>query len=149
MNIIETIEKAVNKVGSQRKLAELLGTPEQNLSGFKKGRPCSYQKHAQIAAAAGMHEEARHILIQGIADSLRDDVRHEAQAKAGLIAMLQAFPLKQTTTGTSDESQQKQALLKIKVLTQYRVRPGIFSPIAFVNEAANDDQAHPKFARCG
>ncbi|TCP18257.1 cell division protein FtsJ [Simplicispira metamorpha] len=96
MNIVETIERAVEKVGSQRKLAELVGTPEQNLSGFKKGRPCSYQKHAEIAAAAGMHEEARHILIQGIADSLRDDVEHEAQAKAGLLAMLQAFPLEQT-----------------------------------------------------
>ena len=149
MQLQETIKRAVEVVGSQRELARLIGEREQHISDFKRGRPCSYQKHAEIAAVAGMHEEARHILIAGMAESLRDDVEHEAQAKAGLLAILQAFPLKQTTTRTSDESQQKQALLKIKVLTQYRVRPGIFSPIAFVNEAANDDQAHPKFARCG
>jgi len=92
MDIAQTIDTAVKIVGSQRRLAELLQIPESNISGFKKGRPCSYQKHAEIAAAAGMEEEARHILIQGMADSLRDDLEHEAQAKAGLLAMLKAFP---------------------------------------------------------
>lgn len=104
MSIAETIAKAAKTVGSQKALAELLGMPESHLSGFKKGRPCSYQKHAEIAAVAGMHEEARHILIAGMAESLRDDVEHEAQAKAGLLAMLRAYPLK-TTPETSDESQ--------------------------------------------
>ncbi|WP_120969266.1 hypothetical protein [Comamonas sp. lk] len=93
MDIAQTIDTAVKIVGSQRRLAELLQIPESNISGFKKGRPCSYQKHAEIAAAAGMEEEARHILIQGMADSLRDDLEHEAQAKAGLLAMLKAFPI--------------------------------------------------------
>ncbi|MGJ7465289.1 hypothetical protein [Comamonas testosteroni] len=93
MDLSETIDEAVKRVGSQRKLASMLNMSEQNLSGFKRGRPCSYQKHAEIAAAAGMEEEARHILIQGMADSLRDDLEHEAQAKAGLLAMLKAFPI--------------------------------------------------------
>ena len=92
MNVAATIEKAVQRVGSQRKLAELLNIPEQNLSNLKKGRACSFQKHAEIAAVAGFEDDARRILIQGMAESLRDDVEHEAHAKAGLLAMLKAFP---------------------------------------------------------
>lgn len=92
MSIAETIAAASKAVGSQKALAQLLGIPESHLSGFKNGRPCSYQKHAQIAAAAGMHEEARRILIEGMIDTLSDDIPHEAEAKAGFIAMLKAFP---------------------------------------------------------
>lgn len=103
MTLTETIEKAVAVVGSQRALARLIGEREQHISDFKKGRPCSYQKHAEIAAAAGMEEEARRILIQGMADSLRDDIEHEAQAKAGLLAMLKAFP-----TNSYENQNQKQ-----------------------------------------
>lgn len=92
MDIAETIDAASKVVGSQKALASLLCIPETHLSGFKKGRPCSYQKHAQIAAAAGMQERALHILIEGMADNLSDEISHEAQAKAGLKAMLAAFP---------------------------------------------------------
>lgn len=92
MKIEETIEKAVQVVGSQRELARLIGEKEQNVSNFKKGRPCSYQKHAQIAAAAGMEEEARRILLQGMADQLSEEIPHEAEAKKGLLAILKAFP---------------------------------------------------------
>lgn len=92
MSISDTIEAATKAVGSQKELAALLGIPETHLSGFKKGRPCSYQKHAQIAAAAGMEEEARRILLQGMADQLSDSIPHEAEAKNGLLAILKAFP---------------------------------------------------------
>lgn len=92
MKLQETIKKAVEVVGSQRELARLIGEREQHISDFKRGRPCSYQKHAQIAAVAGMNEEATRILLEGMAESLRDDVEHEAKAKAGLKAMLAAFP---------------------------------------------------------
>ena len=92
MGIKETIEIAAKNVGSQRKLAELLEMPEQTLSNLKKGRPHSYQLHAQIAAAGGMEEEARRILIEGIADQLDEKIPHEAEAKAGFLAMLKAFP---------------------------------------------------------
>lgn len=92
MSIAETIDAASKAVGSQKALANLLGMPETHLSGFKKGRPCSYQKHAQIAAAAGMQELAIRILLEGMSKTLSDDIEHEAQAKAGLQAMLQAFP---------------------------------------------------------
>lgn len=100
MDVSETIEKAAEKVGSQRKLSELLGLPEQHLSGFKKGRPISYQRHAQIAAVAGMREEAVRILIEGMASGLSDDVEHEAlikngldQVQAGVLAILESLPL--------------------------------------------------------
>lgn len=92
MKIADTIAAATKAVGSQKALAELLGIPESHISGFKNGRPCSYQKHAQIAAAAGMEEEARRILLQGMADALSDNLPHEAEAKKGLLAILKAFP---------------------------------------------------------
>ncbi|MDH1903412.1 helix-turn-helix domain-containing protein [Comamonas aquatica] len=92
MEIRKTIEDAAKRVGSQRKLAELLGMPEQTLSNLKNGRPHSYQLHAQIAAAGGMEDEARRILIEGIAGQLDDKIPHEAEAKAGFLAMLKAFP---------------------------------------------------------
>lgn len=92
MNIADTIERAAKIAGSQRALAHLLGEKESSLSAFKSGRPCSYQKHAQIAAAVGMHEEAVRILMEGMASTLSDDLEHEADAKAGIMAMLNAFP---------------------------------------------------------
>lgn len=92
MSIDETIEQASKIAGSQKQLAALLGMPETHLSGFKRGRPCSYQKHAQIAAVVGLNDLALRILIEGMAETLHDDVAHEAQAKAGLKAMLNAFP---------------------------------------------------------
>lgn len=92
MNVAKTITEAAKVFGSQKALAEALGEKESSLSAFKKGRPISYQKHAQIAAVAGMQEEATRIILEGMAESLRDDVEHEAKAKAGLAAMLAAFP---------------------------------------------------------
>lgn len=92
-----TIEKAAKKIGSQRALARLLGEQDSTISAFKKGRPISYQKHAQIAATAGLDDLALRILIEGMAETLSDDLAHEAQAKAGLKAMLAAFP--QTSSG--------------------------------------------------
>ena len=93
MSIADTISKAVKAVGTQHELAKRLGIPATHLSAFKNGtRPYSYQKHAQIAAAAGMEEEARRILLQGMADQLSEEIPHEAEAKKGLLAILKAFP---------------------------------------------------------
>ncbi len=93
MSIAETIAQAAQAVGSQKELARRLGIPPNHLSAYKNGtRPYSYQKHAEIAAAAGLDEEARRIIVQGVADSLRDNVPHEAEAKKGFLAMLAAFP---------------------------------------------------------
>ncbi|KAF1043563.1 hypothetical protein [Xylophilus sp.] len=88
----KTIELAAAKVGSQRALAKLLGDQDSTISAFKKGRPCSYQKHAQIAAVAGLKDRAVRILMAGMAESLSDDIEHEAAAKVGLVAMLNALP---------------------------------------------------------
>ncbi|MCS4509289.1 hypothetical protein [Xylophilus ampelinus] len=92
MSIEETIKAATAVVGSQRELAAILGIPETHISGYKKGRPYSYQRHAEIAAIAGLEEEATRILLEGIAAGMRDDLPHEAHAKAGIRAMLDAFP---------------------------------------------------------
>ncbi|MDD2609528.1 MAG: hypothetical protein PHX60_07475 [Giesbergeria sp.] len=92
MDIAETIELAAKILGNQKALAAAINEKESSLSGFKKGRPCSYQKHAQIAAAAGLRERAVRIILEGMAESLEENIEHEAQAKAGLLAMLAAFP---------------------------------------------------------
>jgi transcriptional regulator with XRE-family HTH domain len=105
MNVSDTIEKAIANGMSQRELARLTGESEQHISGFKKGtRPCSYQRHAQIAAAAGLQERATRILLEGMAESLDDNSPHEKQAKAGLLAMLQAFPEEQPTITAAPHS---------------------------------------------
>lgn len=98
MNVSETIEQAIANGMSQRDIARLTGESEQHISGFKKGtRPCSYQRHAQIAAAAGMQDRATRILIEGMAGTLNEESPHEKQAKAGLLAMLKAFPEERPT----------------------------------------------------
>lgn len=108
MQLKETIEKAVKVVGSQRELARLIGEREQHISDFKRGRPCSYQKHAEIAAVAGMKEEAIRILMEGMAASLNDKLEHEAHAKAGILAMLAAFPPPGRQDESKDEEQKGQ-----------------------------------------
>lgn len=99
----ETIEMAAAQVGSQRALAKLLGEQDSTISAFKNGRACSYQKHAQIAAAAGLQDRAVRILLEGMASTLSDDLAHEAQAKAGMLAMLSAFPPEEAPTTESEE----------------------------------------------
>ncbi|MFE8645286.1 hypothetical protein ACFX58_09415 [Sphingomonas sp. NCPPB 2930] len=92
MSLSETIDKATEIVGSQRELAKLLGISETHISAYKKGRPCSFQRHAEIAAVAGLEEEATRILLEGLVHGLREDLPHEAHAKTGIQAMLDAFP---------------------------------------------------------
>ena len=159
MSIAETIEAATKAVGSQKALAQLLGIPETHISGFKKGRPCSYQKHAQIAAAAGMREEAVQILIEGMASGLSDDVEHEAlikngldQVRAGVLAMLNAFPPESDATTEQDEMKvhSRSHLLRrllVQVLAQHRVTPGVFFARCFVRDPPDDDQRHIKMPR--
>lgn len=132
MNIVDTINKAVQVVGSQRKLAELLGDYEQHLSGYKKGRPVSYQKHAQIAAVAGMREEAVRILMEGMASSLSDDLEHEAQVKAGIMAMLNAFPADEPTT----ESEEMKVQTKSKKVNKAWLNSHVNDP--YVKAAQKD-----------
>lgn len=90
MSLKETIEKASEIAGSQRNLAEQLGVSEQNLSGYKRGRPCGLRMRAKIAAIAG--EDATRLLLEGMVEELDESVPHEAAAKAGIQAMLTAFP---------------------------------------------------------
>lgn len=129
MNVAKTITEAAKIFGSQKALAAALGEKESSLSAFKKGRPISYQKHAQIAAMAGMQEEARHIIIQGMAETLRDDVEHEAQAKAALLAMLAAFPLEQPTPESVMKVNSWSRCQRSRYLRNTGYRPVFFRPL--------------------
>jgi hypothetical protein len=90
MSLANSIAKAVQVVGTQKALAELIGETSAHISDFKRGRPCGYKKHAQIAAIAG--EDPLRILIQGFAESLDDAVPHEKGAKDMMLAILAALP---------------------------------------------------------
>ncbi len=90
MSLNDTIAKAAANAGSQKALAEMIGVSPQNLSDYKRGRPCGYRKRAQIAAIAG--ESPLRALLEGISEEMRDDIPHEAEAKAAFRAMLDAFP---------------------------------------------------------
>lgn len=149
----ETIEMAAAQVGSQRALAKLLGEQDSTISAFKNGRACSYQKHAQIAAAAGLQDRAVRILLEGMASTLSDDLAHEAQAKAGMLAMLSAFPPEEAPTSESEEmkvnsSSRHRWRLLIQILAQYRHLAGIFFARRLVCDASHNDHGHVEMACC-
>ena len=105
MDVVTTIELATRSLNiTQSELAEMLGMPRTHLSNFKKGRPISYQKHAQIAAVAGLQDRAIRILLAGMASTLSDDYPHEQAAKAALSAILNAFPEQEPTITAAPRS---------------------------------------------
>ena len=92
MSLKNTIEKATQIVGSQSKLAEMIGESASHISAFKAGRRyCGYKKRAAIAAIAG--ENMARAMLEAIAEDLDDQVPHEAEAKAAFMAILRAFPV--------------------------------------------------------
>jgi DNA-binding transcriptional regulator YdaS (Cro superfamily) len=86
-----SIDAAAAIVGSQNKLAELLGIPGPNLSQIRTGkRPCPIGVRARIAQIAG-HDTTRAIL-EGLADKLDPADEFEGQALLQLNAVINAFP---------------------------------------------------------
>ena len=91
MNLKELIEKAAERAGSQKALADLIGELPTHLSAMKKGtRPCGLKKRAAIAEIAG--ENIARTLLEAIAEDMSEDVPREAEAKKALSAILSAFP---------------------------------------------------------
>lgn len=104
MSLKDSIDRAAKAAGSQKALADLMGIKAQSVSGFKTGVPCGAKKRAQIAAIAG--EEAAHLIIEGVIEGLSENIPHEAEARKGLIAMLNTFPAPETKlTNKRHESQ--------------------------------------------
>lgn len=86
-----SIEKASKIVGSQRKLAELLGERETHLSNMKHGtRPCTIEKRIKIAEIAG--DDPQRAIIEGLIAQLNPNVELQAGAAKMLQSMLDAFP---------------------------------------------------------
>ena len=91
MSLAELIQKAVDVVGTQKALADMIGETSSHISAFKKGtRPCSLKKRAQIAEIAGV--DITRALLEGAMEGLSDDIAREATAKKGILAILNAFP---------------------------------------------------------
>ncbi|MGN8078248.1 hypothetical protein [Variovorax sp. 22077] len=85
------MDRAIEIVGSQNKLAAELGIPGPNLSEMRKGkRPCPIGIRARIARIAG-HDPTRAIL-EGLAEKLDPNDEFEGQALTMMKAMVDAFP---------------------------------------------------------
>lgn len=91
MSLVFSIDAAAEIVGSQNKLAEMLGIKGPNLSEMRNGkRACPIGMRARIATIAG-HDTTRAIL-EGLADKLDPDDEYEKQALLQLSALINAFP---------------------------------------------------------
>ena len=91
MPLADTIERAAEIAGSQTALAKLIEVTPQNLSDIKKGkRACGLKKRIQIAEIAGV--DRLRTIFEYFEDSLDAEDEYEAQAKATIRAMLDAFP---------------------------------------------------------
>lgn len=91
MPLADTIERAAEVAGSQTALAKLIDVTPQNLSDIKKGkRACGLKKRIQIAEIAGA--DRLRTIFEYFEDSLDPTDDYEAQAKATIRAMLDAFP---------------------------------------------------------
>lgn len=86
-----TIEKAAAVVGSQTKLAEVLGVARPHISNWKKGtRACTIEKRIQLAEIAG--DDPQRAIIEGLIAQLNPNVELQASAARTLQSMLDAFP---------------------------------------------------------
>lgn len=86
------IQKATAVVGSQRKLAELLGIAASNLVEMKQGkRPCNWRVRGGLRAIAG-EEPARAFMTAMVEDLSKSENEDEKKAADGVRAMLAAFP---------------------------------------------------------
>lgn len=91
MSLVFAIDTAARIVGSQNKLAALLGMPGPNLSEIRKGkRACPLSIRAQIAQIAG--HDTKRAIFEGLAAKLDPEDPWEAEALATLQAIIDAFP---------------------------------------------------------
>jgi hypothetical protein len=91
MPLADTIERAAQVAGSQTALARMLDMTPQNISDIKRGmRVCGLKKRIQLAEIAGV--DRLRTIFEYFEDSLDATDEYEAQAKATIRAMLDAFP---------------------------------------------------------
>jgi predicted transcriptional regulator len=116
-NIAHLIEKAGQNVGSEYKLAKLLGVSTSTVSDWKCSRvPCSPGDRARLAGFAG--EDAVQELVRGTIDSAKGQVRKEQLEKllgkwlhqtggavvSGLLALVSAVSLMMWTPSPAHAS---------------------------------------------
>ena len=86
-----TIEKAAKIVGSQARLAEIMGEQRTHISNWKAGtRTCTIDKRIKLAEIAG--EDPTRAIIEGLIAQLDQSVELQAGAAKMLQSMLDAFP---------------------------------------------------------
>lgn len=96
-NVADTLKLAKDAGVTQVAIAQALQIPESHLSGFKNGRPCSAEKHAQIAYAAGLTTRARLILLESVIEATGADTELRGQ----LQAIIKGLPNERHTIATA------------------------------------------------
>lgn len=91
--VAETLKLAKEAGVTQVAIAQALAIPETHLSGFKNGRPCSIEKHAQIAYAAGLTTRARLILLESVIAATGADTELRDQ----LTQIIEGLPAEEPT----------------------------------------------------
>ena len=88
----EIVEKATTKVGSQKKLAEILEIAAPSLIQMKQGkRPVNWRIRGKLRAILG--EDPTHAFMTAMAEDLStSENEDEKKAADGFNAMLAAFP---------------------------------------------------------
>lgn len=90
--ISQLIEKAAEALGSQTRLAEVIGMPKSHITQMKQGkRHVNWRVRGKLRAVLG--EDPAHAFVAAMLEDL-DDSENEDEKKAaeGLKAMLAAFP---------------------------------------------------------
>lgn len=89
--ITQMIEEAAAKVGSQNKLARILGIAGPNLTEMKQGkRPANWRIRGKLRAVLG--EDPATAFVSAMAEDLaRSDDEEEKKAAIQLAAMVEAF----------------------------------------------------------
>lgn len=107
MPLIETINRASAVVGSQNKLAEIVGASSGSLSDMKAGRKhCPLTMRARIAHIAGIDPKLE--MIEALTEELGDTDPFELELKQGLSAILHAFSKSGDPPLEIDEDQNKE-----------------------------------------
>lgn len=102
--VAETLALAKKAGISQTAIAKALGVPDSHLSGFKNGRPCSVEKHAQIAYAAGLVTRARLILLESVLEASRKSMPDDEELRTQLEAIINGLPEDEPTITAAPQS---------------------------------------------
>lgn len=113
MSLRSLIDQAIEKAGSQIKLAELMNVQQQVISAWRTGRrTCTTPHRIELCRIAGY--DLKTALLEQVVEGLNSQDEIQAEAAKTLNALLAAFP----KNGERISSHVSRII--IKILTKYR-----------------------------